>query len=396
MSRIRRYLVPTLLLLPVIFLCGKLLLTPVATVEFLSDFGRIQWSDERFEVGWPWVFQEIERTQHDVSQTVSFSPWDLIADCGILLTATVFVGALTYLVLCRRRQVLQISLRAALIVVAVIAAGCGWWANERYRYSQDQRWLQQSTDDLWLEANLGYAGPEWLRRLVPGIDHNDSVFSRITSIGITVPTKVPAGPGRLSDYLPAYREFSNLRNFSMATKLSVIDLDFSKTDRKAEKKPPGDLSEFKRIECLILGNFGDNDTLAEVATLPQLRFLSIHGNLVTDAGLAHFSNCLNLETLVIEDGSITDAGIKHLEKLTRLNELSLEGRNSITSAATETLLHLKELRVLRLDNRQNFTDETVQQLLKLPHLRQIDLRPVSEPAFEWLSAFRERQELQSN
>jgi hypothetical protein len=64
MSRIRRYLVPALLLLPVIFVCGKLLLTPVKAAfgpeRLPKNYSGIMGSGllGPREVGWPWVYRK--------------------------------------------------------------------------------------------------------------------------------------------------------------------------------------------------------------------------------------------------------------------------------------------------------------------------------------------------
>jgi hypothetical protein len=59
MPRLRRYLPPLLLLLPVIFICGKLLLTPVQ--------GENNGPATNWQQGWPWVFQEIQRVDNSKS-----------------------------------------------------------------------------------------------------------------------------------------------------------------------------------------------------------------------------------------------------------------------------------------------------------------------------------------
>jgi hypothetical protein len=388
MSRIRRYIAPALLLLPVIFICGKLLLTPVAAVEFLSDFGRLQWSDRLFEVGWPWVFQEIERTQDDVSRTISFSPWELIADCGMLLTATVVVGALTYLALCRRRRLLQISLRAALIAVAVIAAACGWWANQRYRYAQDQQWIERSADDFWQKASLSYAGPEWLRRLVKGIELQDTVFNRVTFVETIVPGRIPAQPERLSDWMPKVPDCSSLRAFGIFTKPGVI-IDFPQENSKPEKKPPGDLSAFDRLELVVLNYFGDDNTLAELATLPRLRFLEWNGIAISTTGMEQISKCGHLESLVISGARISDDGIASLEKLDRLCELRIDELcASNMHKCIESISRHKALHVLHLKADPPIDDDDVKKLLSLPALKEIDVTSVSDAAYQWMYDFK--------
>ena len=94
MPRLRRYLPPLLILLPVIFICGKLLLTPVH-----DD----QWN-EPFHYGWPWEYQIVnavynrQTSEYDVGQTFVFDLKSLLEDFAILLGAVVVCGGRTNVV----------------------------------------------------------------------------------------------------------------------------------------------------------------------------------------------------------------------------------------------------------------------------------------------------------
>ncbi len=102
MSCFRCYLVPTLLLLPVIFVCGKLLLTQVKSShdsegilavdeQLLND--RWLYGAQAYSRGWPWVFDRTIDALPSISTQVRqfvrvYFSWSILtADIAILLLA---------------------------------------------------------------------------------------------------------------------------------------------------------------------------------------------------------------------------------------------------------------------------------------------------------------------
>ena len=57
--------------------------------------------------------------------------------------------------------------------------------------------------------------------------------------------------------------------------------------------------------------------------------LSIHGTLITDAGLVHLKGLTKLQELHLNETKVTDAGLAHLKRLAELQTLLLGG-TSIT------------------------------------------------------------------
>ena len=51
--------------------------------------------------------------------------------------------------------------------------------------------------------------------------------------------------------------------------------------------------------------------------------LSIHGTLITDAGLVHLKGLTKLQELHLNETKVTDAGLAHLKDLTNLQTLNL-------------------------------------------------------------------------
>jgi hypothetical protein len=79
-----------------------------------------------------------------------------------------------------------------------------------------------------------------------------------------------------------------------------------------------------------------DDDLRIFESAPTTRALSLFGNQVTDAGLAHLSNLSELDFLDLRRNNITDAGLVHLEGLTKLKNLYLIGTN-VTPAGVKKL-----------------------------------------------------------
>ena len=67
-----------------------------------------------------------------------------------------------------------------------------------------------------------------------------------------------------------------------------------------------------------------DDGLANLGGLTDLRFLSLSGTRVTDAGLAHLRNC-DLFWLSLDRTEVSDGGLHHLEKMSHLRRLNLVG-----------------------------------------------------------------------
>ena len=138
MSRFRRYLVPVLLLAAGIFICGKLLLTPVQRVVSEWEWYQIDFSTSGpgfvYHFGWPWVFAEsnepsLLRMQY--AEYSTFSGKILAVDVLVLLAglaAAGFVAARHYR---RRGAWFRISLRELLVTVTLVAVIAGWWMYHR-------------------------------------------------------------------------------------------------------------------------------------------------------------------------------------------------------------------------------------------------------------------------
>jgi|GEM_PF-4888358 len=104
----------------------------------------------------------------------------------------------------------------------------------------------------------------------------------------------------------------------------------------------------KKMRYLNLSKNGkiDNDSLKNLAKMPQLLQLSVEETSVSDAGLAYLSNCPQLEDLNLRGTQVSDKGMKHLLCLKKLRIIGLE-KTKVTPTGLSSLksLPLKKISV---------------------------------------------------
>ena len=102
----------------------------------------------------------------------------------------------------------------------------------------------------------------------------------------------------------------------------------------------------------------------------KLTDLELHGEKITDKGLASLAGLTQLRRLDLANTDVTDAGLKHLEKFASLRDLSLSGTRVDGSglAAISTL----DLVTLDLDKTQA-TDACLAHVGRFPHLLMLQL-----------------------
>ncbi len=287
MSRLRRYLVPALLLAAVTFICGKLLLTPVTREVTEWEINQIRFSVAGpafvYQYGWPWVFSERNEPIGDCEYSTFSLKW-LIGDVVILASAIAVIAVFLAGHRHRHGRWLRISLRELMASIAVFATGMGLWM---YHDHLGQRELI-IVDQLRLHGinfQVAYCGPEWLRRLIPWNYLN--VFQHVVNLS----TSGAALTWKMSP--DNRREFSNaLQQMPYVSGLvfNVDDFEWllnmpENPSRSSVFEPAGDpdaeiprwlesidLSAFKRIEDIeFKPYFVDDRILMVVAKLPQIR-----------------------------------------------------------------------------------------------------------------------------
>jgi hypothetical protein len=105
----------------------------------------------------------------------------------------------------------------------------------------------------------------------------------------------------------------------------------------------GALSEVGPLRAVEMRG-ADDEALAQLARLTDLRELSLEGRGISDAGVAALAALHRLERLALEHTSVTDQGLAHLGRLGRLRALGLRG----SEVGDAGLAHLEALSALEL------------------------------------------------
>jgi len=250
MSRFRRYLVPALLLAPVIFICGKLLLTP----QRIDGFD-VQLSQR----GWPWVFLE----SADVPQ--AFKPidislfwfWKLAADLAVLAAFIALAAVLVYWHRRRHGGRLQITIRTVLLGTAIAGVGFAWWFHE-WRYSQRQEAFFTAFGDMLSPLETAH-GPLWLQRLTG----NEGIFERVVAVqyfGSKPPTELK------EPLLTAIAELPSIRRLSFYW-------DEAHWEELLQEQDLWLLSGFE--ELVLKNSTFDDHAISLLKKLPKLRVLDL-------------------------------------------------------------------------------------------------------------------------
>lgn len=373
MPRLRRYLPLLLILLLLIFIFGKLLLTPIRCHPLydgdsprhpnLSTFEQKQWL-----VGWPWVFRKamvIETLRPSPAPMPAFYVREqsmsivvLAADLAACLCMIVLVIGLSRFVFRRvMRGKWQFSLRGMFVVVTMVAVALGWWAYQIHLGQQQQRLRDRlhaqgfEFDDVW------YVGPEWLRRFWPAEKltqfHRPVTIRcrrRLSSKGIaqlSLLAEMPdvrrlevtlAEPGRIGDVQSLARieyllfagptpETDTLRRLAEALPLRSLEIYGPTADETIVA-----VARRRSLSELLLANaVGVTDEgAAALTTLSQLQCLQLSGSKITDRGMEDLAKITSLQSIVAGSDQVTEAGARQLLKLTNLQRTK---RNTIVTGA---------------------------------------------------------------
>jgi Leucine-rich repeat (LRR) protein len=268
----------------------------------------------------------------------------------------------------------MITLREMLLLTLAVSCGSAWWVRQ-YRHTQDLRAALaiiggptadslHSNVPLWishiigneLPIECGFAclddGINWpsspedaasmqrLAELEPGygfsaeaydlaeIHGNPSIHELWFSISTTTP----------QDWYKALDTLKNLRRLVVSRAFkSNWDGHF----------PTDSLEGLDHLEMLLLQDSQplDDDDLAEIARHERLEVLGFCGLRATDAGLAHLASLKNLRSLSITGPGIDDHTLEFVAKLLRLESLCLDDTR-ITDEGLASLAPLTELRSL--------------------------------------------------
>jgi Leucine-rich repeat (LRR) protein len=119
-----------------------------------------------------------------------------------------------------------------------------------------------------------------------------------------------------------------------------------------------------------------DDGAQQLARMKQLEILDLAwDSRVTDAGLEHLATLPNLKHLSVTSASITDKGLITLSKSRTLQELDLT-RSKISDAGLEKMSAMENLRELDLSNTK-ISSDGMKHLARLPHLTNLKLSDTS-------------------
>lgn len=105
------------------------------------------------------------------------------------------------------------------------------------------------------------------------------------------------------------------------------------------------------FDCLthvnLLETAANDQDIARLLEVTQLRSLLLSRTQVTDAGLVHLKHFKRLEWLYLEGTQVTDAGLAEIAEMTQLKSLIVSD-TQITDAGLVHLARLKQLRILSI------------------------------------------------
>jgi DNA-binding response OmpR family regulator len=144
---------------------------------------------------------------------------------------------------------------------------------------------------------------------------------------------------------------------------------------------------------LLDTEIGDRDLGYLVEALDNLRFLSLAGTRIADAGLEHVKALKGLRELHLDRTAITDVGLELIGKLPELEVLDLKD-TSITDAALAHLKPLRNLKALYL-TRTRVTDDGLAHLAGHSQLRTLILwdTQITDQGLEHLHSLGNLQEV---
>lgn len=138
----------------------------------------------------------------------------------------------------------------------------------------------------------------------------------------------------------------------------------------------GTILEWPRMQSgqkldLLSTQISDRELESLLASLHDLRFLSLAETKVGDAGIAHLQSLSNLQELHLDHTEVTDEGLKGVAELPNLEVLDLKGTR-ISDAGLVYVGRIKSLKGLYL-TRTGITDEGLRHLRGLENLETLIL-----------------------
>lgn len=317
MYRIRRYFLPLLFSMPMFYIGGELLLTPVESTE------RFHYDEEPvliayldcLDIGWPWIFEqrgEISNPAHAFHGQIapfSFSLLLLVADLIVIFAGVLLAAALGNWLFRRFMSRRQFSVRSIIVLTGVVGISVAEIA-QRFAESRRLDAWQRKLSSQGILVRIDDVSPDWARRLLPD-DLRIALFFRATGLRQWDET-TPAG---LEAAISSLTDLRRIRwiEFGDSPILYVPD--------------PVLLSGVERLQCSA-----NDESLISLSKLTGVRKLSLSGP-ITDRGLLQLKNCASLEELALSHADISGSGILQLRELRNLKKVWLYDPKAVSEDA---------------------------------------------------------------
>ena len=207
----------------------------------------------------------------------------------------------------RPRRAVRLTLRALIVLIAVIAVPVAWKTNRARAQRRAVDALERKNAFVLRDfETLGPGGrktgapwaPTWFRRRL-----GDEYFGEVKDVRFYPDVKTVKGPDGSLHYeaQPREADLAPLEVLVSLQELTVQDAPITDAD------------------------------LAHLAGLKRLKRLDLSNVEITDAGLVHLSGLEDLQSLTITDAGVFGPGLAHLKGLAHLDSLNLNG-SPITDA----------------------------------------------------------------
>lgn len=121
----------------------------------------------------------------------------------------------------------------------------------------------------------------------------------------------------------------------------------------------------------IHGHVNDRRLKDVVKDLPDIRYLTLHGDAYDGDGFAYFG-ALHLQGLILCEDEITDKGLRNIAQLPGLEELVIERCEGFTNEGLESLSKAPKLESLRIED--GIDDTSVATLASISNLQHLGLQ----------------------
>jgi len=189
---------------------------------------------------------------------------------------------------------------------------------------------------------------------------------------VAAATDVPAAPFRLLEI--NLKGNANVNDEELASLPSLPDLkELNLALTKVTDMGVRALPEFPRLQTLYLSQTNAGDAALEsLRRYGDIHILNLDGTRITDEGLGKVALLVRIEILSMVNTSVTDAGLKELRHFPKLMMLGLNG-TQVGDAGMQHVKHLSTLTHLHL-SRTKLTDAGLMSLHGLKMLSQLEIR----------------------